>query len=109
MFQSVIFTVTHQPVIETCRLGIEDEMGNVFNTTFIGNTTSCDNTIDTYVNIIPKELSIVFDLAFRLPKDPPSGEDRHKYVEDFHFGVVDGDVSLFLYQKSTNWGNVVNV
>ena len=96
----------HEPLIETCRLGIEDNMCNVFNSTFVGDTTSCSDTRDTFVNIHPMELFFAFDLSFHLPQDPPKDPDKHKFVEDFHFGIVDGDVTLYLYQKSTNGGKL---
>ena len=99
-----LLAVVHQPLIKTCRLGIEDSMGNVFNSTFVGETSSCNNTEDTFVNIYPMELFFAFEFSFKLPQDPPKDPEKHHYVEDFHFGVVDGDVTLFLYQKSTNGG-----
>ena len=92
--------MVHPPRIETCRLGIEGQGGVVFNSTFVGETTSCDNTRDTFVNVQPVELFFEFTFAFELPQDPPKDPDRHKYVDSYHFGIVDGDVSMLLYPKS---------
>ena len=96
--------MVHEPIIETCRLGIEDDMGNVFNSTFVSNTTSCANTVDTFINIHPSVSFFAFEFSFHLQQDPPKDPYRHEYVESFHFGIVDGDVTLYLYQKSSNGG-----
>ena len=99
-----LLLVQHKPKIDTCRLGIEDDMGNVFNSTFVSNTTSCSDTIDTFVNIHPMELFFTFEFIFRLLQDPPEEKLRHKYVDGYSFGIVDGDVTVYLYQKSTGGG-----
>ena len=92
--------MVHPPKIQTCRLGLEGTGGVAFNSTFEGNTTSCDNTRDTFVNVQPVESFFDFAFEFKLPEDPPGADVRHKYIHDYHFGIVDGDVEMILYPKS---------
>ena len=93
------FAVVHEPFIETCRLGLEGTGGVVFNSTFVSNTTSCDNTRDTFVNVLPVELHFEFTFVFRIPgmKDPP---EQHDYVYDYHFGIVASKVAMLYYSRT---------
>ena len=95
--QYIYISVEHEPVIETCRLRFEGTGGVVFISSFVGNTTSCDDTRDTFVNLQPRELHFEFSFSFRLPEDPPA---KHKYVHDFHFGIIDGNATLQYYSKT---------
>ena len=96
---SLSVSVVEPPVIETCRLGIEGPNGEAANSTLVHNSTSCSNTQDTFVNFQPSELFLAFDFAFQLPVDPPSGSEKHNYVEAFHFGIVEAMVNNTFYDK----------
>ena len=89
--------VVHKPHIETCRLGVESHGGEVFNSTFVGNTTSCENTRDTFANVQPKEFHFEFTFVFKLPEDPPA---KHSYVAGYSYGIVGGRVELRHYPNN---------
>ena len=91
--------MTQTPTIETCRLGIEGPNGEVANSTFVSDT-SCNHTRDTFVNFQPNELFLGFDFSLELPVEPPNSSERHNYVEDFHFGIVEAFVDLIYYNSS---------
>ena len=97
---ALLISVIELPLIETCRLGIEGPNGEAANSTFVSNTTSCSNTIDTFVNFQPKELFLRFEFSLILPVDPPNASVRHSYVEDFHFGIVQAMVDNKYYDKT---------
>ena len=85
-------------MIETCRSGIEGANGKVANSSFIANTsTACANTLDTYVDFQPIALFLAFDFALKLPVDPP---EKHNYVHDYHFGIVEGIVDVIYYNAN---------
>ena len=88
------FSVEHTPHIDTCRQRLVDEHGNMVDSIFKGNSTSCDNTVDVFTNLQPHTLSFDFEFIFKLPEDPPSEHDRHDYVNGFVFGTVGAKVQL---------------
>jgi hypothetical protein len=92
-----LLPVVEKPRIETCRLGMEDAYEDAFNSTFVGNTTSCADTVDTFANRPPAFFHFHFDFAFELPEDPPS---KHKYVHDFNFGIIAASVRLIHYSRN---------
>ena len=96
----LLFSVVANPLIETCRLGIEGPNGEAANSTFVSNTTSCSNTRDTFVNFQPSELFFVFEFSFRLPVDPPNDRDRHNYIAAYHFGIVEAFADINYHDKN---------
>ena len=98
--------MTARPTIETCQSSVESENWDVGNSSFASNTsTSCADTVDTFVEFQPFKVSLLFDFSLHLPADPPSGTHRHNYVEDFQFGIVEGFVDVIYYNPNNSTGN----
>jgi hypothetical protein len=57
-----------------------------------GNITNCASTLDAYINFNLSSIRVQFSTSFELPQDPPSGDERHKYVKSFAFGITDVEV-----------------
>ena len=40
-----------------------------------------------------------YSFSFELPVDPPSGDDRHSYIDSFAFGVIHASDTVSHYDK----------
>ena len=101
-----IISVTHPPRIITCRQGYEDANKEVFNSTFVGGTTGCDDTRDTFVNLPPHKLFYAFDFDMRLPTDI-TDQQKHKYIAGYSFGIVEAKSRLTLRKRDGRTFNLI--
>ena len=94
LFHSV--SVAAKPAIEVCKTSISGSNGEIASS----QNSSCRLTSDIIVNYQPSHLSFEFEFHLSLPVDPGSVLERHNYVDDFGFGIVEGTVDLNYYNQS---------
>ena len=89
--------MTQVPTISTCRIRAQSIHNEVANGASIDGSTSCNSTIDAFINFKPERISFVFDFIFDALNMP---NVSHEYVEGWEFGLSDAYVSTISYNSN---------
>ena len=81
-------------------MGTESPLGEAANSTRAGNSTSCDDTGDGFINFAPEHLYFNIDVFFLLPADIPKlDEGFNDYATEENFGIIASDVAVMKYRQ----------
>ena len=99
IFVYLATAVIHKPEIHTCRMGAESALGEAANTTSVGNSTSCSDTGDGFINFVPDHLYFNLDVMFLLPESIPEPIDGfNDYAKMTQFGIIASYVSILKHR-----------
>ena len=70
-------------------MGAESALGEAANTTSVGNSTSCSDTGDGFINFVPDHVFFHLDAFFALPESVPSEDPGfNDYAAEENFGII---------------------
>ena len=90
-------------------MGTESVLGETANSTSVGNSTSCSDTGDGFINFAPDHVYFNLDVMFLLPESVP-GKDPgfNDYVTEWNFGIIASDVAIVKYRTDGTKSSSVN-
>ena len=76
------------------------EYGQLATTPFVNGSTSCETTVDGYVNFPPVGAYFQFHFQFLLPVAVPEEDDYNRYAESELFGIIGADTTVVKYSTT---------